>query len=120
MIAVKWTGRAVSSNRRHTISRTTGYIINTTEYKNFLKDLAWTIKSQTRGLGYEKIRVVIEVTVNNRYDHHNLHKPIMDAIQMSGLIENDKNIMYINWRPPIRHKQKELDEIFLFISEVRG
>jgi len=120
MIAVKWTGRVASSNKRHTKSRTTGRLINTNVYRDFRDNLAWTIKAQYPAIRYEKISVIISVTVSNRLDHHNLHKPILDAIQESGMIGNDRNIMFITWLPAERHKQGEPDEIILMISEMKG
>lgn len=119
MIAIRWTGKAVGTNKRHTISRTSGHIINTRAYRTFLEDLAYTIREAAPGIRFEKISVVISVSVSNSYDHHNLHKPIMDAIEKSGLLGNDKNILFISWLPPERHKRGEIDEIFLLISEVK-
>jgi len=119
MIIVKWQGYAASSNKRHTKSRTTGNIINMSIYRDFKINLSWAIKAAAGNVCYDKLSVIINVCVSKRMDHHNLHKPIMDAIQLSGLLKNDKNIHFISWTPPEWHKEGEVDTVFLFLSEVK-
>jgi len=117
MIAVKWTGKAVSVNKWHMVRA--GRIYASNEYKQFIESLAWAIKGESGCRVYRKISLIIHVTLNNRMDHHNLIKPVCDAIEQSGIIMNDKNIEDIRLRPAERHRQGEKDEIILMISEIK-
>jgi len=117
MVAVKWTGRTVSVNKCHEVRA--GMIYASIAYKDFINSIAWAIKIASGCKIFKKVSLRIHVKLSNRKDHHNIIKPICDAIERSGLINNDKNIKYIKLMPAERHNGNESYEIFLMISEVK-
>ena len=118
MIVVKWTGKAVSENRRLVPGKTR--LQATQQYEGFINSLGWQIRADSPWIaGIKKINLLIHVTIWKMRDKQNLLKPICDAVQRSGLIENDRDIETIHIMPAEYHKRDELDHIWLFISEAR-
>ena len=105
---LKWTGYAVSvndwlgpgKNRLHALKK----------YKEFVKNMAWTFKAGCRER-FCKMGVRITMTVGPLMDHHNLLKPICDALEQAGIIDNDRNIGKTVMEEPQRHEQGEVDII---------
>ena len=117
MIIVHWTGKAVNKNRRN---RITGgpkpKLVKTDAYKNWLKDIGWTIKAETFKRYKNLLSVMIIAVLDPAADHHNLVDVVLDALQACGLIVDDRNAGVVMSMPCERHKRGETDEIWLFIQ----
>ena len=114
MITVEWKGKAVSVNRWHVVRK--GRIYPSNEYESFIDDLAKTVMAFCRRK-LTRPDVLIVTTVGKMFDHHNLTKPILDALQRGGALENDRDVGKITLMPPARHKRGELDEIRIYMLE---
>ena len=108
---LKWSGKAVTENRR-----LDGRFHANANYKAFLEHMIWIFKVQAAGIRYNYPDILMCVSVNSRVDHHNLHKPILDAIERSGLVDNDKNVGWVRMAPPERHPQGQDDEITVILT----
>lgn len=114
MICAVWRGKAVSVNNWHVIRK--GRIYASKEYEAFISSIAWAIKVECQqSLGH--VNLLISSSLNRSFDHHNLSKPICDAIERAGVVENDRNIGIVTLWPPERHKRNEIDEIRIFIMK---
>jgi Holliday junction resolvase RusA-like endonuclease len=73
--------------------------------------MAWAFKPQCKEK-YIRMGLKIDFNVGANMDHHNLLKPICDAIELAGIIDNDKHIDdKIIMMPPTRHKRGQPDQI---------
>lgn len=118
MITIRWQGKAVSVNRWHVIRGKRIYASK--EYEGFINGLSMQIRAeggtrQLRGIS----SLLICACLWKMRDKQNLLKPICDALERSGLIKNDRDIEHIHMLPAEEHKRDELDEIHLFITEVK-
>ena len=114
MICVVWNGWAVSVNDWHVIRN--GRIHASKEYESFISSIAWAIKAECQQpLGH--VNLLIASSLNRSFDHHNLSKPICDALERAGVVENDRNIGIVTLWPPERHKRGCIDEIRIFIMK---
>jgi hypothetical protein len=48
-------------------------------------------------------RVVMKISCHHSRDHHNFIEPVLDALQQSGCIENDRNVVELILPEPERH-----------------
>lgn len=119
MIIVHWIGRAVNKNRRYRIAKVKGKYrqVKTDAYKDWLKDIGWTIKQATFKRYTTLVSVMISAVLDPAADHHNLVDVVLDAIEACGLIINDRDIGPVLSMPCSRHKRGANDEIWLFIQE---
>ena len=118
MIIVHWQGKAVTKNRRNRITQDKPHKqVKTEAYKNWLKDIGWTIKQVTYKRYKNLQSVMITAVLDPAADHHNLVDVVLDALQACGLIVNDRDAGVVMSMPPSRHKRGETDEIWLFIQE---
>jgi Holliday junction resolvase RusA-like endonuclease len=90
-LTVDWNGWAVGENRRNGYSRRTGRAFPNPKYQAFLKDLAWTIKLAAPGVELSQPRVSFLLDAP-RLDVDALVKPVLDAVEASGVIVNDREI----------------------------
>ena len=111
MEAVWWRGKVVPDNRRLILGKQGRFVANP-KYKAFKEALAWEIKATCKKK-YKQISLCISFALKSRVDKQNLLKPICDAIELSGIIKNDRQIGHISLLPAIR-REKE-DEIFIAI-----
>lgn len=119
MIVAVWKGKAVSVNRWHDVCR--GRIIASPAYKQFIDDITLTIqmtaaRGDRRG-PYPRADLLVTCSLSPQFDHHNLIKPLCDAIEKARVVKNDRDIGVVTMWPPKRHKPGEQDEIWLFIRE---
>jgi Holliday junction resolvase RusA-like endonuclease len=119
MIIVHWQGKAVNKNRRYRIAKVKGKyrLVKTDAYKNWTQDIGWAIKAQTLKRYKTLQSVMISATLDSASDHHNLVDVILDALEVCGLIVNDRDVGAVVSMPCSRHKRGESDEIWLFIQE---
>jgi len=118
MLIVFWKGKAISVNKWHVVRN--GKISPSREYEKFIDDLAWTIRAETKLRRYSKLNLNIDSKLKPNFDHQNLLKPICDAIQRSELLADDNNIKSIWMQEPQRHKKGELDEIWLYFTQLEN
>jgi Holliday junction resolvase RusA-like endonuclease len=93
MYTAKWTGKAVSANRRLAPGRG-GRLYRTAEYTAFLKSLAVTFQAEASRQRWvtTKVPVAVEIRVwlPARMDGEAVQKPVLDALQLAGVVENDR------------------------------
>jgi len=106
LIALHWTGRAVSENKRHALQyrRPRGsrgearrvYIGVSQEYDAFKVGMAYVFRAQARGRTIKRpaARIQIGLPRGSQIDKLNLLKAIADALQLSGVIANDRELNY--------------------------
>jgi len=133
MLIIGWKGTAIPDNRRLIPQRganariIAGKLLKTKkrrltanpEYKAFKEGLAWEIRAQTREK-YRTINLMISFELatrpkNQEIDKQNLLKPICDAVELSGLIKDDKQIGVIMLMPVVESKDRA-DHLYLFIN----
>lgn len=110
MITVKYNGKLASVNEWKNTTKT-GHVYKTAAYRQFQKDLA-------NLLLVEKLKIdpalkfkdaAVSITFNSKHDIDNLVKPILDAIEDSGLVENDNDIIFLEvWKYKEKNKGNKL------------
>lgn len=72
--------------------------IGRARYQCFIDSVAWTLKKQAHGVKpfTGAVKVELKVSCPKLMDHHNLVDPVMDAIQRSGVVENDRKAIDIH------------------------
>ncbi len=121
-LKIRWTGHALGKNDKQGRTRPCaichGYkYFTTTAYKEYIAVLAKEFVAQRVYFGEEIVDVTIRSSVGSRRDHHNLIEPILDALQQSGAIKNDKQVGDLHLPRPLRHGNSEDDVIEI---EVQG
>ncbi len=117
MLIIHWQGKAVTKNRRNRITQDKPHKqVKTEAYKNWLKDIGWTIKAETFKRYKTLQSVMITAVLDPAADHHNLIDVVLDALEACGLIVNDRDAGVVMSMPPSRHKRGVDDEIWLFIQ----
>ena len=109
-----WTGRAVSENQR--LSPGKGRLIPNKGYKSFKESVAWVLKSHVEHFkGPVSVRLFMEL--NPRMDAQNVIKPVLDALELAGVIDNDKQVRTFSFYREDRGAKEE-DRIGIIVSEV--
>ena len=92
MIIASWTGKAVSENDRLLPGK--GRWRANPAYKAFKESVAWVLRIEQKDTppitGRVCVRLFLEL--NPDMDATNIIKPVLDAIQLAGAINNDKQI----------------------------
>ena len=110
MLTINWSGHAVGENRRKEFSRRLGRAYPNPRYVAFKADLAWTIRLAALGVRLVAPRVTFLMDAP-RLDVDALVKPVLDAVQESGLVANDRAVigqgsergrLRDDWRDPAR------------------
>jgi len=91
IFSAKWTGKAVSSNRRLRNGRTRMY--PDPDYAAFKRSLALTFAAARITSGWQTTRedvcVNIMAHLPARMDGEAVQKPILDALELGGVVAND-------------------------------
>jgi len=121
-----WTGKVQSVNRWHsarTIKKGNKYIAmiyETPAYKKFKDSLSFAFKDMEKLYGYMDLQVTM--VLSSRADTGNIDKPIGDALELAGVIENDRfirNITYYrHYHPNSGQKNKFNDLIMVELTPV--
>ncbi len=121
-----WTGKAQSVNRWHgarAIKKGNKYIAmiyETQEYKKFKDSLSSVFMGMEKLSGYVDLQVTM--VLSSRADTGNIDKPIGDALQLAGVIENDRfirNIAYYrHYHPNSGQKNKYNDLLVIELTPV--
>jgi len=112
-----WTGRAVSENDRLLPGK--GRWKPNPEYKAFKESVAWVLRQEQLDRppieGPVCVRLFIEL--NPKMDAQNVLKPVFDALELAGVIKNDKQIRIFSCYREDR-RAKDEDHIGIFVREV--
>lgn len=117
MIIASWTGKAVSENDRLLPGR--GRWRANPAYKAFKEGVAWVCRIEQGGKspseGPVSVRLFLEL--NPKMDAANVIKPVLDAIQLSRAIANDKQIRTFSFYREDRAAGEE-DRIGIIVQEM--
>jgi Holliday junction resolvase RusA-like endonuclease len=118
MLRLHWSGIAISDNDRHRPGR--GRIVATAEYKGFRDGLATMFCFQAHGQHFHApdVRMQVALPKGSRKDRNNLIKAVCDALEIAGIIDNDRelNRSHFNMEPVQELPRGADDEITLLLS----
>lgn len=110
-----WHGKAISENRR-LIPGTRRFQVDK-HYQAFKESVAWACKPHLeRFKGSVSVRLFMEL--NPRMDAQNIIKPVLDALELAGVIDNDKQVRRFSFYREDRTAKKE-DLIVITVQEVK-
>lgn len=93
-----WEGTAVSKNENQKRGKVSG-AVGRARYQCFIDGVAWTLRAAALAQGSPvftgPVSVRLEICCPSRMDHHNLVDPLMDALQRSGVLENDRKAWHV-------------------------
>jgi hypothetical protein len=115
MLSLKWTGKAYGKNQKSGYNSKTGQHFKNAYYKAFQDGMALLFRAQAKGKTFDFPDVIICADIGPTMDHHNLIEPVMDALQMSGVIANDRNVGWVKCAPAERHPAGQDDEIIVLL-----
>lgn len=113
-LQLKWTGKAVGENRRLCPGKSRWY--QNADYRAFLDGMTILFRAQAGGIVFNQPDILICAKVGALVDDQNLFKPVLDAIERAGIVDNDRNIGWKRMAPPERHPQGQDDEIMILIT----
>jgi Holliday junction resolvase RusA-like endonuclease len=116
MITVHWTGKAVSDNAK-TLKDSHGKRRNSGDYKAYRSSVALTIQSQRPGVRLGRPGLIVQFILDGHCDATNMLKGLLDGIQDSGLVDNDRHITSVDVKPPLHHPRGAPDEAWLVFWE---
>jgi Holliday junction resolvase RusA-like endonuclease len=109
----------VSVNRWHVVRR--GRIHASREYETFVNSVSLAIRAAAAQAGirepWKKASLTVTCSLPALSDHHNLCKPLADAVERAGLIDDDRHITTVRMDDSGHHGRGKPDEIWLFLSE---
>ena len=101
-----WAGKAISENQRIAPGRGR-YIVNQ-EYAAFKESVAWACKKWAEGQSFDgPVCVRLLMALN----------PRMDALQLAGVIRNDRQVRQFSFYREDRKKGED-DRIDIFVREI--
>lgn len=107
MLIAYWIGHAVSENDRLLPGKRRWQL--NPAYKAFKESVAWVLRQEQLDTppleGPVCIRLFIEL--NPAMDASNIIKPVLDAIQLAGVIKNDKQVRTFSFYRDDRPKGEE-------------
>lgn len=110
-----WTGRAISENRR--IAPGNGRFRVNEDYRAFRESLAWMIKPRAEHFaGPVCVRLILQL--NPRMDAQNVIKPVLDALQDAGVLDDDRQVQRLSLYREDRKGTE--DTIGIVVTEVKG
>ena len=112
-----WTGLAVSENDRLLPGR--GRWRANPAYKAFKESVAWVLRIEQKDTppieGPVSVRLFLEL--NPDIDAQNVLKPVFDAIQLAGVIKNDRQIRTFSCYREDRRAEED-DRIGIIVQEI--
>jgi len=92
MIIASWTGKAISENDRLLPGR--GRWRANPAYKAFKESVAWVLRIEQEDMPSieEPVSVRLFLELNPKMDAQNVLKPVFDALELAGVIKNDRQI----------------------------
>lgn len=116
MITVHWTGKAVSDNAK-TVKDRRGIHRNSSEYTAYRSSVNMTIREQRPGILLVRPGLFVQFRLEGHCDATNMLKGLLDGIQDSGLVANDRHIAPVTVLPTLKHPRGERDEACLVFWE---
>jgi Holliday junction resolvase RusA-like endonuclease len=116
VITVHWTGKAVSDNAK-TIRDNRGHRRNSGEYTAYRASVAWSIRQQHLGVRLDSPHLIVQFRLGAHCDATNMLKGLLDGIQDSQLVDNDRDIVTVHVLPTLRHPRGAEDEAWLVFYE---
>jgi Holliday junction resolvase RusA-like endonuclease len=111
-----WVGRAVSANRR--LRAGTDHWHASKEYQAFKEALAWTLRSRLERFA-GPVNVRLWAVLGPQMDTDAIIKPALDALQLAGVLENDKQVRHICVHREDRKKGESEDRIGFYVTEAK-
>lgn len=118
--SAEWEGLAVSKNenlRRGARSSAIGRA----RYQCFIDSVAWTLRAAAQKAKVPQftgpVSVRMEISCPPLMDHFNLVDPLMDALQRSGVLANDRNAIDVH---PVRTGKSATTRVIFMVKEVQG
>lgn len=109
--------KIVSENKRLAYNRKTGRAFTSTEYKQSKACIEAAFIEQTKYRPMYGENVVITITVHTYKDIDNCIKPILDAMQVAGVIKDDRYVVrLLVHKIPIKRGQP--DTIIIDVEEI--
>ena len=92
VIIASWRGKAVSENDRLLPGH--GRFRANPAYKAFKESVAWVCRIEQRGgpPSEDPVSVRLFLELNPKMDAQNVLKPVFDALELAGVIKNDRQI----------------------------
>ncbi len=115
-----WTGKVQSVNRWHGAraiysgGKARAMLFELPAYKKFKKSLANAFSIMKKTEGY--VDLVVTVALSSRADTGNIDKPIGDALEMAGVIKNDRfirNIAYYRHYHPNSGAKNKYNDLLM-------
>lgn len=129
MLELIWSGKAVRMNERRRIGqkyingKKKSIVINTNEYNKFIEDMAMLFQLNAAGAKIVgTVFVIIGTSAGSRrriMDIDAFSKQTLDALEKSGVIENDRLARPVFLRD-IGRGQTEMDTIVVWVFGVAG
>jgi Holliday junction resolvase RusA-like endonuclease len=116
MITVHWTGKAISDNAK-TVRDRRGVHRNSPEYIAYRNSVAWSIREQRPGVRLKRPGLFVQFRLDGHCDATNMLKGLLDGIQDSELVANDRHIAPITVLPTLHHGRGATDEAWLVLWE---
>lgn len=116
MITVHWTGKAVSDNAK-TLKDSHGKRRNSGEYLAYRASVALTIRAQRPGVRLVRPGLKVQFRLDAAADATNFLKGLLDGIQDSGIIVNDRDIAPVEVERSLRRPRGAPDEAWLVFWE---
>jgi len=109
-----WTGRAVSENAR--LEPGQGRFRVNADYQAFKESVAWAVRSHAETFT-GPVSVHLSMLLNARMDATNIIKPVLDALELAGVVKNDKQVRQLH---VVREnaKSKQSDWLCIMVTEV--
>ena len=109
-----WQGHAVSENRR--LAPGQGRWFTSDDYRAFKESLGWAILPHVEQFP-GPVSVRLTMVLNARMDATNIIKPVLDALQTTGVVKNDSQVRQLH---VVREnaKPKQGDWLCIMVTEV--
>jgi Holliday junction resolvase RusA-like endonuclease len=109
-----WSGKAVSANRRLEPGADRWHTSD--EYRAFKDSLAWTLKAHAECFS-GPVSVRLFVVLIAQMDTDAIIKPCLDALQLAGVVDNDRQVRHICVHREDRKKGETEDRIGFYVTE---
>lgn len=117
-LLLHWSGKAYTKNKKGSYNSKTGGHYKNHGYQAFQDGMVLMFRSQAKGRTFTHPDVMVITCLGRSMDHHNLVEPVMDALQMSGVIGNDRDVGWVSCAPPTRHERGKDDIIEILLTGV--
>jgi len=93
-------------------------IYKTSEYTKFVDDISSGMRMEFNQRPFGKCHITILQTINTIRDVDSILKPVMDAMQHAGVVENDRDVEAVSISVTDRVKVRQSESFRLIIMEI--